>query len=329
IGLTLNRQGSPAAPPPPLPTPATPAPPVPAGVDLGIDGLAPYVTPNADFYRIDTALVVPRIKIEDWSLTISGMVNREVTITWADLVARPMVEHVLTLACVSNTVGGDLIGNAKWLGVPIRDLLAEAGPQTGADMVLSTSHDGFTAGTPLEVLTDDRQALLAIGMNGEPLPYEHGFPARLVVPGLYGYVSATKWVTELKVTTFAQDEGYWTPLGWSALGPIKLSSRIDVPRRKVPVGDVIIAGVAWAQHTGISKVEVQINGGSWQAAELAPVTGPDSWRQWTYTWVGAPAGNHMITCRATDADGASQETAVAPPAPNGAAGLHSRTVTVG
>ncbi|MFX4271836.1 molybdopterin-dependent oxidoreductase [Propionibacteriaceae bacterium Y1685] len=328
-GLTMNRQGSPSAPPPPLPAPATPAPPVPAGVDLGVDGLTPYITPNADFYRIDTALVVPRIKVEDWSLTITGLVDREVTITWADLVARPMVEHVLTLACVSNTVGGDLVGNATWLGVPIRDLLAEAGPQEGADMVLSTSHDGFTAGSPLEVLMeDDRQALLAIGMNGETLPYEHGFPARLVVPGLYGYVSATKWVTELKVTTFAQDEGYWTPLGWSALGPIKLASRIDVPRSKVGAGEVVVAGVAWAQHTGISAVEVQVDDGPWQKAELAPVTGPDTWRQWSWTWPDATPGEHRLTCRATDADGAGQETAFAPPAPNGATGLHTRTVTV-
>ncbi len=213
-----------------LPLPGKPAPAIPAGADLHVEGLTPYVTANDDFYRIDTALQVPVINPDEWTLKITGMVEREVSINYADLSAKPLVEHLTTLTCVSNEVGGDLAGNALWLGYPIRELLAEAKPLAGSDMVLSTSDDGWTAGTPLSALTDpDREALLAIGMNGEPLPIEHGFPVRMVVPGLYGYVSATKWVTELKVTTFEKDQGYWTPLGWSANGPIKLASRIDVP----------------------------------------------------------------------------------------------------
>ncbi|CAA9306020.1 MAG: probable sulfite oxidase [uncultured Friedmanniella sp.] len=311
-----------------LPGAAVPAPPVPAAADLGLPGLSSYVTPNADFYRIDTALQLPVIDPADWSLTVTGMVEEEVTLNYAELSALPLVEHVATLTCVSNEVGGGLVGNALWLGYPVRELLARARPTAGADMVLSTSQDGFTAGTPLDALTDpDRQSLLAVGMNGEPLPLEHGFPVRMVVPGLYGYVSATKWVTELKVTTFEEDYGYWTPLGWSARGPIKLASRIDVPRRSVDAGQVAVAGVAWAQHTGIRGVEVQVDGGDWQAAELAEVTGPDTWRQWRYLW-DATSGDHTLTVRATDADGTLQDPAEAPPAPDGASGYHQVSVTV-
>lgn len=311
-----------------LPAAAKAAAPVPAGADFGIAGLSPYVTPNDDFYRIDTALQVPVIDPADWSLSISGMVETPVTISYAELTALPLVEHVATLTCVSNEVGGDLIGNARWLGYPIRELLAKAGPAAGADMVLSTSQDGFTAGTPLSALTDpDRESLLAVGMNGDPLPLEHGFPVRMVVPGLYGYVSATKWVTELKVTTFAADQGYWTPLGWSAKGPIKLASRIDVPRKSVDVGTVTVAGVAWAQHTGISKVEVLVDG-DWHDAELAEVTSSDTWRQWRYSWA-ASSGEHTLSVRATDTDGNLQISAEAPPAPDGATGYHSVKVQVG
>ena len=311
-----------------LPAAARPAAAVPAGADLRLPDLSPYVTSNEDFYRIDTALQVPAIDHTDWSLTITGMVEQEVTISYAELSSLPLVEHMTTLTCVSNEVGGNLVGNALWLGYPIRDLLARARPTPGADMVLSTSHDGFTASTPLDVLTDPaRQSLLAIGMNGEPLPLEHGFPVRMVVPGLYGYVSATKWVTELKVTTFADDRAYWTPLGWSARGPIKLASRIDVPRRSADAGQVVVAGVAWAQHTGIGKVEVSVDDGPWQEAELAEVTGPDTWRQWRYRW-DAASGVHTLTVRATDADGTLQEAAEAPPAPDGATGYHRVSVTV-
>jgi DMSO/TMAO reductase YedYZ molybdopterin-dependent catalytic subunit len=312
-----------------LPTPVKPAAAAPAGTDLSIPGLATYVTPNDDFYRIDTALQVPVIDPGEWTLKITGMVQNPVQINYTELTAKPLVEHLTTLTCVSNYVGGDLAGNALWLGYPVRELLAEAKPLEGADMVLSTSEDGWTASTPLPVLTDpNREAMLAIGMNGEPLPIEHGFPVRMVVPGLYGYVSATKWVTELKVTTYAKDEAYWTPLGWSARAPIKLASRIDVPRRStVDVGTVVVAGVAWAQHTGISAVEVQVDRNGWQPAQLAKTVGPDTWRQWKYEWAATP-GKHTLTVRATDANGKLQTADVVPPMPDGATGYHSIQVKV-
>ena len=312
-----------------LPTAAKPAAAPPEGADLRIADLTPYVTPNDDFYRIDTALQVPVINPTDWTLKITGMVQNPIQINYAELTAKPLVEHLTTLTCVSNDVGGDLAGNALWLGYPIRELLAEAKPLQGADMVLSTSDDGWTASTPLSALTDPkREAVLAIGMNGEPLPIEHGFPVRMVVPGLYGYVSATKWVTELKVTSYSKDEAYWTPLGWSARGPIKLASRIDVPRKSsVDAGTVVVAGVAWAQHTGISAVEVQVDDHGWQPAQLAETAGPDTWRQWRYEWAAVP-GKHTLTVRATDADGKLQTADVAPPMPDGATGYHSIDVKV-
>lgn len=302
---------------------------VPPGAQLDVKWITPYVMPNEDFYRIDTALVVPQLDTAGWSLKVHGMVDREITIDWATLLTKPMQEALVTLMCVSNEVGGDLTGNAVWTGWPVRELLKMAGPKPGADMVLSTSSDGWTAGTPLSVLTDDRNSLIAIAMNGGPLPLEHGFPVRLVVPGLYGYVSATKWVTELKVTRFADDEGYWTPRGWSARGPVKTESRIDVPRSgdRVRAGMVAVAGIAWAQHRGIKAVEVRVDGGPWLAARLAEEPTIDSWRQWVLPWQAAK-GSHAITVRATDATGEVQTEQEAPPAPDGATGWHTVTVNV-
>ncbi|NQX27159.1 molybdopterin-dependent oxidoreductase [Microbacteriaceae bacterium VKM Ac-2854] len=315
-----------------LPAAASAAAPVPPSGTLDtVEGISSFVTPNADFYRIDTALQVPAVEPADWSLRIYGMVEQEVTITWDELLALPLEEHLVTLSCVSNTVGGDLIGNALWLGYPIRELLARAKPTAGADMVLSRSIDGFTASSPLEVLQDEqRAALVAVGMNGEPLPVEHGFPARLVVPGLYGYVSATKWVTELKVTTFAADVAYWSTRGWTEKGPIKTESRIDVLGNGQPLtaGPITVAGVAWAPHTGIAKVEVQIDGGAWNEATLPDLVTTDSWRQWMYQWE-ATAGDHIVQVRATDESGYTQTSDEAPPAPDGATGWHLRRVTVG
>ena len=287
------------------------------------------VTLNPDFYRIDTALVVPSVDPPTWKLRIHGMVAQEVTLTWDELLALPLVESVTTLSCVSNEVGGDLIGNAVWLGYPIRELLQRAVPDADADMVLSASVDGFTAGTPLEVLTDGRAALLAIGMNGEPLPPEHGFPVRMVGPGLYGYVSATKWVTDLEVTRFDRATAYWTARGWSDRGPIKLESRIDVPRqgRAVPAGDAVIAGVAWQPGTGLSGVEVQVDDGDWHGAELATAISDDTWVQWRLPWK-AESGSHRIRCRAISRDGTTQTDTVAAPAPDGASGWHTITVQV-
>ena len=313
-----------------LPAPATPEGAFPAGASLDVPGISPLISSNDGFYRIDTALQVPVIDASTWKLKITGMVEREVEITFEELLALPLTEHTVTLMCVSNEVGGSLVGNATWLGYPIRELLKKAGPKSGADMVLSTSVDGFTAGSPLEVLLEeDRESLLAVGMNGVPLPIEHGFPARLVVPGLYGYVSATKWVTELKVTTFAQDMGYWTPRGWSALGPVKTASRIDVPSSggRVASGTVAIAGVAWAQHRGVEGVEVRVDDGQWRAATLADAISIDTWRQWVFEW-DAPSGNHTIAVRATGAVNDTQRENRIPPAPDGSEGYHTISVTV-
>ncbi|ABM08483.1 molybdopterin-dependent oxidoreductase [Paenarthrobacter aurescens] len=313
-----------------LPEPATPAQAIPAGASLPVDGISPLVTPNADFYRIDTALTVPAIDPPAWTLKVTGMVEREVEIDFATLLAKPMTERHITIACVSNNVGGDLIGNALWLGWPVRELLAMAGPKAGADMVLSTSNDGWTASTPLEALTDDRDALLAVGMNGEPLPLEHGFPVRMIVPGLYGFVSATKWLTELKVTRFTDDTAYWTPRGWSDHGPIKTQSRIDVPRsgRSVQAGKVQFGGVAWAQHRGINRVELRVNRGPWQQAALAGAISTDTWYQWQLG-IDLTPGDYEVQVRATDSSGVPQTEDKAPVAPDGATGYHTINVKVG
>jgi DMSO/TMAO reductase YedYZ molybdopterin-dependent catalytic subunit len=312
-----------------LPTPASPAPPVPAGADLALPQLAAYTTPNAAFYRIDTALVVPQVDPAAWQLRIHGRVRHPITLSFADLLARPMVERDMTLACVSNEVGGDLIGNARWLGVRVKDLLDEADPLDGADQVVGRSADGWTCGTPTSVLRDGRDALLAVGMNGEPLPVEHGFPVRVVVPGLYGYVSACKWVVELELTSFADFDAYWVPRGWSAQGPIKTQSRIDTPRsgNKLPAGPVTVAGVAWAQHRGILRVEVRVDDGPWQPATLAPTVSVDTWVQWSWRWAATP-GEHRLQVRATDATGAVQTGQRQPVEPDGATGWHTVPVTV-
>ncbi|TFC05899.1 oxidoreductase [Cryobacterium adonitolivorans] len=312
-----------------LPPAAVPGAPVPAGASFEIDGLTPIITPNAEFYRIDTALSVPRIDPSAWTLKITGLVENEVEIDFAELLALPLEESTTTLACVSNYVGGDLIGNAVWLGYPIRELLARARPLAEADMVLSRSQDGWTASTPLEALTDDRNSILAVGMNGDPLPLEHGYPVRMVVPGLYGYVSATKWVTELVVTRFGQETAYWSTRGWSEKGPVKLSSRVDVPRENATVaaGTVTVAGVAWSQHVGISAVDVQVDGGNWNAATLADAISVDTWRQWRWDWP-ATGGSHTLRVRATDANGLVQTSKLADVAPDGATGLHEISVSV-
>ncbi len=312
-----------------LPAAADAARAVPAGTSLDVGGISPWQTPNPDFYRIDTALTVPRVDPAQWRLRVHGLVEEEVEIDFAELLGADLLERWVTLACVSNEVGGDLVGNAKWLGMPVRELLARARPTDGADMVLSTSADGFTASTPLTALTDERDALLAVAMNDEPLPLEHGFPVRMVVPGLYGFVSATKWVVDLEVTTFAERTAYWTDRGWSEKGPIKVASRIDVPGsfERLKPGRVAVAGVAWAQHRGIERVEVSVDGGKWADARLAATVGPDTWRQWVWEWDAIP-GQHTLRVRATDADGTTQPEERVDPIPDGATGWHSVVVRV-
>jgi DMSO/TMAO reductase YedYZ molybdopterin-dependent catalytic subunit len=306
---------------------AEPAPPVPAGA--AFPGTSSFITRNADFYRIDTALTVPRMTAEGWHLRVHGMVDRELELTYDDIRGRRLVERPITMACVSNDVGGSLISTALFIGIPLRDVLDEAGVHHDADQLLSTSVDGFTAGSPIgDVLDPKRGALLAIGMNGEPLPQEHGFPARLVVPGLYGYVSATKWLTELKLTTFAAEQGYWIPRGWSERGPIKTESRIDSPRDgSTTSAKFTVAGVAWAPSVGIDKVEVAADG-QWRTAQLGTEVDVNTWRMWRVDLALAP-GSHEIAVRATDRTGATQTENYAPPAPNGASGWHTITINVG
>jgi DMSO/TMAO reductase YedYZ molybdopterin-dependent catalytic subunit len=296
---------------------------LPAGVSLGVEGVSRWMTPADSFYLIDTAFVKPAIEPKDWSLRIHGMVEREITLTYEDLIEREFTEAWVTLNCVSNEVGGDLIGNAWWSGVRLAPILAEAGPLPGADAVLQTSEDGWTCGTPLAALTDDRDAMLAIAMNGRPLPIDHGFPVRTIVPGLYGYVSATKWVVEMEVSTFADITSYWTERGWGELGPVKMSSRVDVPRSgdEVAAGEVVFGGVAWSQHTGIAAVEFAVDGGAWQPATLASVPSDDTWVQWSGT-AEVGEGDHVVRVRATDKEGTVQTSVEADVLPDGATGLH-------
>jgi DMSO/TMAO reductase YedYZ molybdopterin-dependent catalytic subunit len=312
-----------------FPRPAVAAPPLPAGSDLHIPGLSSFITPNDSFYRVDTAILLPQVDPSTWQLRIHGMVQREVTFSFAELLRRPLIEDYVTLTCVSDPVGGPYVGNAKWLGASLAALIRQARPRAGANQLLCTSVDGFTSGTPLQVVLDGRDALLAVAMNGTALPVEHGFPARMVVPGLYGYVSATKWVTDIEVTTFAAASAYWVGRGWSQQAPIKTESRIDVPAigSTLRPGPTQVAGVAWAQHKGVAAVEVRVDHGPWQEARLAAVPDIDTWRQWVWQWQATP-GDHVLEARATDKTGYTQTAVQAQPPPNGASGYPSAAVTV-
>jgi DMSO/TMAO reductase YedYZ molybdopterin-dependent catalytic subunit len=314
-----------------LPTPAEAVGVVPAPADItGIEGLSPVITPNDSFYRIDAAFSVPRVDLPDWTLAIKGMVDRPYTIDYSDILEMRMVERYVTLSCVSNNVGGDLVGNAKWLGVPLTEILDRAGVQPDAEQIVGRSVDDFTVGFPVEVAYDGRDALLAVGMNDEPLPFEHGFPARLVVAGLYGYVSATKWISEIELTRWDDFDAYWVPRGWAKEAPVKTQSRIDTPSSgaEVPQGPRRVAGVAWAPNRGIARVEVQLGEDApWLDAELSEPLSDNSWRQWAIEWDAQP-GNHTIRVRATDGEGEVQTEAIVPPAPDGATGWHTIETTV-
>ncbi len=322
-----------------LPAPVSSVGPVPAGgsaplggqtnFDLGKSGV-PFLTPAQSFYRIDTALSVPQLDPKNWSLRIHGKVKQELRISYQQLLARPLVERWITLNCVSNEVGGNLIGNARFRGVLLAELLREAGIDPAADQLVATSSDGMTIGSPTAVVMDGRDAMLAVGMNGEPLPVAHGFPVRMVVPGLYGYVSACKWLVDLEATTFADYQAYWVRGGWAQRGPVRLASRIDRPAGsgRIAVGSQLaVAGVAWDQHVGVSKVEVRADNDDWQQAVLAPVPSTDTWRQWVWLWTPRTAGVHRLTVRAYDGHGTVQDPAPADPFPAGATGYHTVTVT--
>jgi DMSO/TMAO reductase YedYZ molybdopterin-dependent catalytic subunit len=312
-----------------LPVPDDPATALPANVELGVEGVTPFRVANADFYRVDTNLVVPNVDVSTWSLAVGGMVDRPYTLTFDELLAMPMVERDLTLTCVSNEVGGQYAGNARWLGVRVKDLLARAGVNPAADQLISRSTDGWTASTPIAAVTDGRDAIVAVAMNGEPLPSEHGFPARMIVPGLYGFISATKWLVALEPSTYAAEQAYWTKRGWATDAPIRTMARIDVPAplSTVNAGKVAIAGVCWAQHRGIDGVEVQVDDGAWRPAKLGGVPSDDTWRQWMVAWDATP-GRHTIRARATDGTGATQPDARLTPFPSGAQGWHEVVVTV-
>ena len=308
-----------------LPAPAEPLPPLP--VTVQVPGNTPFVTPNADFYRIDTALIVPQVDSADWSLAIDGMVRRPLTITYADLIAMPMVERDITIMCVSNPIGGDYIGTARWLGTPLMPLLERAGIEAGADQLLSTSVDGWTCSTPLDGLAE-HEPLLAIAMNGEPLPIEHGFPVRMIIPGLYGFISATKWVTRIQATTYAAEPAYWTVRGWATDAPVLTGSRIDLPKGDIPAGPTVLAGVAWAMDgDGVSRVEVSIDDGPWQEANLADQPTPRTWRQWWLDW-DAATGLHTVAVRATNGRGEVQTSEVRDVIPSGATGYDIRPIRV-
>ena len=310
-----------------LPSPAEVLPPLPASVQAPVPGMAPFVTPNADFYRIDTAVIVPQVTAEEWTLSFDGMVRRPFTITYAELLEMPMVERDVTIMCVSNPIGGDLIGTARWLGTPLLPLLERAGIEPGADQIFSTSIDGWTCSTPLDGLAE-REPLLAIAMNGEPLPIEHGFPVRMIIPGLYGFISATKWVTQITATTYAADPAYWTVRGWATDAPVLTGSRIDLPDGSLSVGQTAIGGVAWAMDgDGISRVEVSIDDGPWQDAQLADQPNPRTWRQWWLDWEATP-GRHSIAVRATNGLGETQTSEVADVVPSGATGYDIEIVDV-
>jgi DMSO/TMAO reductase YedYZ molybdopterin-dependent catalytic subunit len=314
-----------------LPEPAATAPPPPADAELAVQGITPLVTPNEQFYRIDTALLVPRPDINTWRLRVIGLVDRPFELTYDELVQMPLFEQYVTIACVSNEVGGSLVGNALWRGVRLKELLATAGLQSEATQIVGRAVDGFTVGFPTGyALADEREPMVAVGMNGEPLPVDHGFPARLIVPGLFGYVSATKWLTEIELTTWEGFDAYWVPLGWAKEGPILTQSRIDVPRNgaQLTAGTVTIAGVAWAPDRGIRAVEVQVDESGWMPAMISAPISDATWVQYAYSWDATP-GDHVIRVRATDGDSEVQTDERTRPEHDGARGHHTIEVSVG
>ena len=305
-----------------LPAPVSAATAIPAGAQL--DKVTPFITPNDKFYRVDISLVTPRVEVEGWSLTIDGMVDKPLQLTYDDLLKMPMIERNITLTCVSNEVGGPYVSTSKWLGVPFAEIIKRVGVQQGVDQVYSYSSDsGYTCSTPYQAVSDGRDAMIVVAMNGEPLPDAHGFPARMLVPGLFGFVSATKWLRRIEFTTYAKRSAYWTDRKWATDAPILTQSRIDVPKSlsTIPKDKAVIAGVAWAQHRGIDKVEIKIDDDDWRETKLAESAGIDLWRQWSFVYDG-PAGLHSAQVRATDLNGEAQPERRTKVFPSGATGWH-------
>ncbi|MEO7587743.1 MAG: molybdopterin-dependent oxidoreductase [Arachnia sp.] len=305
-----------------LPTPASPAKPIPAGAQ--VPGNTPFTTSIDDFYRVDIALTTPSYSAEGWSLTLDGDVENPMTISYDELMGMPMIERDITMTCVSNEVGGPYVGTARWMGVPFSDLLPKLGVRPGVDQVFSYSMDsGYTCSTPFQAISDGRDAMIVVGMNGEILPNKNGFPARMLVPGLFGFVSATKWLNRIEFTTYDTRKAYWTERGWATDAPVRTQARIDVPESlgSITRDKPVLAGVAWAQHRGIKKVEIRIDGGAWTETKLADDAGIDLWRQWSHVYDG-PAGGHTAEVRATDLDGNTQPEARQGVFPSGATGWH-------
>jgi DMSO/TMAO reductase YedYZ molybdopterin-dependent catalytic subunit len=313
-----------------LPRPAQAVAPLTAANAIDVPGITPLVVPNDDFYRIDTALLVPNVDVDTWTVSVTGMVDRPQTFSYDQLLAMPLFEQYVTISCVSNTVGGHLVGNALWTGVRLKDVLERAGIQAGATQIVGRSVDGFTAGFPTDwAMAPDREPMIAVGMNREPLPARHGFPARLIIPGLYGYVSATKWLSAIELTTREAFDGYWVPLGWAKDAPILTQSRIDQPRNgdSMAAGEVQVVGVAWAPDRGVDAVEIRVDEGEWHQAQVSLPISDATWIQWSFAWP-APPGEHTLEVRATDGTGAIQTDQRTPPAPDGARGHHRIRVSV-
>ncbi len=312
-----------------IPAATDPAAPFPQGLESRVKGISALRTPNDSFYRIDTSLVTPTVSVDGWTLTIDGDVENELEFTFDELAAMPLIERDITLTCVSNEVGGPYVGGARWLGVRLTDLLEQAGVGSKADQILSTAYDGFTISTPLAVAMDGRDAMVAIAMNGEALPRAHGFPVRLITPGIYGFVGSTKWLSKLTLTTYAEQKSYWTQREWATDAPIKVESRIDTPKglSTIKAGMTAIGGVAWAQQRGIGRIEVRIDGGPWQEAKLGPEVNLDYWRQWYLPWE-AKSGSHQLAVRATTKDGETQTAARVTVFPDGATGIQEIIVNV-
>ncbi len=332
LGRLLLQRRFPAAAPisASLPVPTDVVPPLAPAQSLAAAGITPIVVPNDRFYRIDTELLVPQVDATTWQLKVTGMVDHPLTLSYDELLALPLFEQYVTIACVSNPVGGDLVGNTLWTGVHLRQVLAAAGIRAGATQIVGRAVDGFTVGFPTEwALDPSREPMIAVGMNRVPLPAEHGYPARLIVPGLYGYVSATKWLSEIQLTTMEAFDAYWVRLGWAKEGPIVTESRIDHPAdgASLAAGPVTIDGLAWAPDRGISRVEVRVDGGAWEPARLSRAISKATWVQWLYRWT-APAGTHVIEVRATDGTGAVQTATPSAPFPSGARGYDRVQVTV-